>query len=123
MNTMQQNGALTPQESLNLRATIEDAFKNPIIKSWFDSQWKVVRNENNIITPGNSQQQRPDRVLIDGTKAVVIDYKFGVHRNPQYTRQIVRYADLLSSMGYRNICGYIWYVSLNEVEQVITSEQ
>ncbi|MDE6056582.1 MAG: PD-(D/E)XK nuclease family protein, partial [Muribaculaceae bacterium] len=60
----------------------------------------------------------PDRILLrpDGS-AVIVDYKFGEHRNDEdYCNQAIRYAYTLLKTGIAKKCeAYIWYVSLGEV--------
>ncbi len=57
--------------------------------------------------------------MIDGTRAVVVDYKFGGHDAERYRRQIASYSTLLREMGYARVEGYLWYVSQGRVERVI----
>ncbi|MDE7006221.1 MAG: CRISPR-associated protein Cas4, partial [Alistipes sp.] len=60
----------------------------------------------------------PDRVMIDGERAVVVDYKFGDHDAARYRRQIGDYCALLRDMGYGRTEGYLWYVKLGKIERV-----
>lgn len=83
-------------------------------RHWFDGTYSSL-NETSIADEyGNVF--RPDRILVsrDGSSAVVIDYKFGGER-PSYRKQISTYCDLLKKMGYRNVEGHIWYVTLNKI--------
>ena len=50
--------------------------------------------------------------------AVIVDYKFGLHKSTRYARQIRDYMTLLGAMGYANVRGYLWYVELGETEEV-----
>lgn len=89
---------------------------------WFSEGYKVF-NECSIITP-EGEERRPDRVLVKGDKAIVVDYKFGAHtsddaaRHNMYKKQVGRYMELLTCMGFNNVEGYLWYVSSNEVISV-----
>jgi RecB family exonuclease len=76
-----------------------------------------VRDEREIIYNGHSW--RPDRVMIRGEEAVVVDYKFGINAPATHRRQIERYADLLRQMGYKSVSGYLWYISTERIEQVV----
>ena len=58
---------------------------------------------------GKIVNDRPDRVITDGNETIVIDYKFG-KRNKKYILQVQRYMNLMISMGYTNVKGFIWYV-------------
>ena len=89
---------------------------------WFDEKYTVL-NECSILTP-SGEEKRPDRVLIKGNEAIVIDYKFGAWseedngRLARYKRQVGRYKDLLTCMGYTNVKGYLWYLSACKVISV-----
>ena len=86
---------------------------------WFDEKWKVL-NECSILTE-SGEEKRPDRVLVSGTDAIVIDYKFGAFSHDdtaqlgQYKRQVSRYKELLTRMGYTNVQGYLWYMAADEI--------
>jgi hypothetical protein len=100
-----------------LHDNIQQAMLNPKVEEWFAGQWDDVKVEAEIITSGNSY--RPDRVMIKGDRAVVVDYKFGSNISKSYNRQVERYMELLAKMGrYSNIEGYVWYISLGKVVMV-----
>ncbi len=87
---------------------------------WFSREWEVF-NECNILSPidGSSKivEHRPDRVIYNGERMMVIDFKFGRRRN-EHAKQVSTYLQLLSSMGYTDIVGYLWYVYTDEVDEV-----
>ena len=112
------NGWLSAEEATPLQSYIDQVMDNPLIRSWFESRWEVVRNEHDIIVPGSASVRRPDRVLTKGTEAVVIDYKFGLQEKKHYAYQVRDYMSLLRQMGYRTIHGYLWYVQKGEVQEV-----
>ena len=56
--------------------------------------------------------------MIDGNRAVVVDYKFG-KRNGEHRKQIVEYKQLIEKMGYSSIEGYIWYVREGKIDKVL----
>lgn len=91
-------------------------------RGWFGNPEYRSLNECNIINPDGSVF-RPDRVLVKGEQAVVIDYKFGnydtgVTQTGGYRRQVKRYMGLLREMGYKQIRGYIWYINARIVEEM-----
>lgn len=116
---MTASGLLTADEAQQLENKVKQAFKNPFVRSWFDGSWDVVRNENDIIMPGGAKTRRPDRVMTKNGHAVIVDYKFGLNRSAANARQIREYADALRLMGYHDISGFIWYVSLDDIEQIL----
>ena len=102
-----------------VKKAVDDASeRNPTIREWFSGDWEQVRFEDAIIIPDDTTQRRPDRVMIKGTRAVVVDYKFGRGATAAYRRQVAGYMKLLREMGYADVEGYLWYVGSGEVERV-----
>lgn len=83
---------------------------------WFDGNHRVLR-EQDILAPDGGTY-RPDRVMLtaDG-EAIIIDYKFGEHRRESYHKQVKRYMQLMTDMGYR-ASGYLVYVTLETIEKI-----
>lgn len=117
INRLRIEGSVSESELNTLTANINEAFKDETIKSWFETDWETVRNESEIIVPAHTNY-RPDRVMISGKQAVVVDYKFGLETSENHKRQVRKYVELLKKMGYDDASGYLWYVSLARVEQV-----
>ena len=88
----------------------------PEVSAWFSSDFQVV-NERDILF-GGGDKVRPDRVLLKGNTAWVIDYKFGNKEEEKYKRQVRYYCHTLQKMGYTSVKGYIWYVVLDKVVPV-----
>ncbi|MBQ8863171.1 MAG: UvrD-helicase domain-containing protein [Rikenellaceae bacterium] len=116
------DAVISSDESNTLQAQIARAFENPMVADWFSEKWQVVRAEGDILLPKDYEPERkkkrvrrPDRVMICGNRAVVVDYKFGRHKDSSYDTQIERYMNLLRDMGYAEVEGYLWYVALGEV--------
>lgn len=82
---------------------------------WF-TQPHMVRNEMDILTT-IGKTQRPDRVMIDGKTATVIDYKFGHEHPALYQEQLRNYTLLLQQMGYA-VEAYLVYVAQQKIEQI-----
>lgn len=116
---MQREGTLDPATAAELRERIARALADPVVAGWFDGSWEQLRTEAEIIIPGSRESRRPDRVLIRGRRAVVIDYKFGEHDPARNRRQIAEYTRLLREMGYEEVEGYLWYVKLGKIEPVV----
>lgn len=85
---------------------------------WFDGSCELM-TETAIIT-ATGESYRPDRVMIFGDKAVVLDYKFGNKKDSSYQTQVANYMKLLQSMGYGDVKGFLWYNDgLEEVFSVL----
>ncbi|MBQ7222105.1 MAG: UvrD-helicase domain-containing protein, partial [Bacteroidales bacterium] len=82
---------------------------------WYDGSMQVLNELTIVSTDGSAE--RPDRVLIDGDRAIVIDYKFG-GEDSKYKFQVLRYMHSLKKMGYKNVKGYIWYLVDDIIENV-----
>ncbi len=106
------------------RERIEDLIRkrisHPQVAQWYDAKWKLF-NECTILATDphtvKTFERRPDRVMTDGHEMIVVDFKFGRPRQ-EYHQQVQEYMDLLASMGYNNIHGYLWYVYSNHIEEV-----
>ncbi len=87
---------------------------------WFSDRWQVY-NECTILSFDEETHEivehRPDRVITNGHEMVIIDFKFGTSK-PQYHQQVRQYMDLVTSMGEKNVKGYLWYVYTNKIEEV-----
>ena len=104
-------------EAERLRSNIEQAMSDERAREWFCSSWDDIKTEAEILCKKGIR--RPDRVMISGDRAVVVDYKFGDKINKYYNRQMSEYISLLRSMGkYNTIEGYVWYISLGHIESV-----
>lgn len=92
----------------------------PTVAEWFDGSWTLF-NECSILTRnaenGEVETWRPDRVMVKGERAVVVDFKFGNPR-PSHPEQVANYMRLLQSMGMNPVEGWIWYVYSGELQQV-----
>ncbi|WP_298631828.1 UvrD-helicase domain-containing protein [uncultured Porphyromonas sp.] len=70
---------------------------------------RSILTEQSIYIGESERHKRPDRLVLEGNEATVIDYKFGESDDlPQYHSQIKAYINLLEKMGY-NAKGYLWY--------------
>lgn len=115
---MELDGTLSAADAARLRQAIAQALADPVAREWFGGRWQRIRNEQEIIIPGASSPRRPDRVMTDGERAVVVDYKFGEHDPARYRRQIADYCALLRQMGFARTEGYLWFVRLGRIERV-----
>ena len=102
---------------------IDDALSDPRIAEWFDPRWEEF-NECSILArdaDGNHIEKRPDRVITDGNETIVIDYKTG-KKSDEHVRQVQTYTHLLTTMGYPNVHGYLWYIRQHEIKAIWQSQ-
>ncbi|MFR9620191.1 MAG: UvrD-helicase domain-containing protein [Rikenellaceae bacterium] len=112
------NASIDAEEHRALRSAVEQSLSDARVGEWFEREWQSVRNESQIIQPhdaSKSSTHRPDRVMIDGERVVVVDYKFGLLLSASHKRQMQNYMQLLRKMGYKHIEGYVWYVRESQI--------
>lgn len=100
-------GNLREDALTGMEAQIRKMISHPDLAPYYENTW-TVKNEAAIILP-EGHILRPDRVVIRGEEAVVIDYKTGRH-DEKHKAQIQRYADVLREMGYvvrKSILAYL----------------
>ena len=98
---------------------------------WFSAEWAVL-NERSILYMDNDTYSscRPDRVIVNGNRAIIIDYKTArgvAKRLPDGTytvptknkQQIESYVSLLQQIGYEDVQAYLWYILDDVVVSVI----
>ncbi len=115
LDRMVADASISRAEYAHLRGSVERAFENPLVAEWFGAEWDEVRNEGDILTPRDHSLKRPDRVMLRGES---VDYKFGRKISPAHASQLGGYMSLLRQMGYADVEGYIWYVSLDRIEKI-----
>ena len=98
INGLVRQGELTMEERADIRNKIIAIVDHPELYGYFGKD-KEVRNEQGILNR-DGKLLRPDRIVIQGDRATIIDYKTG-RENPAYHQQIQLYGDILEGMGYR----------------------
>ncbi len=90
------------------------------VSDWFSDRWTLF-NECTILArdkqTGRVVERRPDRVMTDGDRMIVVDFKFGQPKD-EYKAQVREYMDLLTAMGYSKVSGFLWFVYSNKIEKV-----
>jgi ATP-dependent exoDNAse (exonuclease V) beta subunit len=108
-------GRISENEAATVIEEMEKFWNLPETANWFADNVRVL-NETTILSPGG-EQYRPDRVIIRGNEATIVDYKFGDKESKAYVQQVKQYMSLISGMGYQTD-GFVCYVSLGKVEKV-----
>lgn len=109
-------GKIDTTEAEHLIREIHDLVSAKGVRDWF-AEGKQLRMEAEILLPGG-RTFRPDRVMITGDKAIVVDYKFGEDEAPAHHEQVKKYCQLLKEMEYPRTEGWLWYVNKNKVVRV-----
>lgn len=103
-----------------LRKFLNERLRTPLAIEWFSPKWQLF-NECAILSYDANLHEvvghRPDRVMTDGNRMIIVDFKFG-RPKPEYRQQVKNYMTLVSDMGYQNVTGYLWFVYSNVIEEV-----
>lgn len=121
LRQLEYDGVLYDEEvsAERIKSMLEKRLTHPKVKDWFSDRWQLF-NECSIIRTdkqGNLIERRPDRVMTDGERTIVVDFKFGSHRE-EYYEQVREYMQLLRQMGHTQVEGYLWYVYSNQIKEV-----
>ena len=111
-------GQVTQQQALELQKQLQQLqtlIQRENHSDWFFDQYTILSEQDIITLSGNIQ--RPDRVMISGNHAIVIDYKFGYEQPLSHLEQVRDYMLLLNQMGY-TAEGHIIYVALNKIHSI-----
>jgi ATP-dependent exoDNAse (exonuclease V) beta subunit len=109
-------GRINETERKTILQKLENSFQNPVISKWFDGSFKVL-NERNLLAP--DKLLRPDRIMVTGKHAIVVDYKWGEKNPEKYHRQVIRYSETLKKCGFEKVEGFLWYINQDEVDRVV----
>jgi len=116
IQTLIREGRISRDEGEIVLKEMEKFWQLPETQNWFADDIRVL-NETTILTP-TGEQYRPDRVVIRGKEATIVDYKFGEKESKTYLKQVKQYMNLIAEMGYQT-SGFVCYVSLEKVEPVV----
>lgn len=109
-------GLITHEQKEVINRQLQELLSNPQIASWFDPEWEV-RTEVPILQPGGNEN-RIDRLLLKGKKAVVVDFKTGEPTKADQ-KQVQDYIDILRKMNFVEVSGYLLYIKKGEVVSVL----
>jgi ATP-dependent exoDNAse (exonuclease V) beta subunit len=115
-------GILKIEQKPALIKELKQIIKSPDIKEWFKKDI-ISLNERDIVIPPDKNDPdkkityRPDRVIVNGKKVGVIDFKTGSEGRDHIT-QVKNYIDLLGKMGYEEVRGYLFYINGLKVVEI-----
>ena len=107
-------GLITEEQRVDLTDELLKIMAIGKVKNWFDSE--NVMNERDIILTDGSIY-RPDKVIINNDKAVIVDYKSGGKKD-EHIKQIKRYGEILGEMGFKEIEMNLFYLNELKIETV-----
>lgn len=114
LDQLQKEGQIPWKEREELETLLHQKLRAPLVNAWF-SEGNATRvfNERTILC-GDGTVLRPDRVIGEGKRITVVDFKFGELEKPSHRNQVLTYMERLREMGYDPVDGYLWYVMLDK---------
>lgn len=112
LRTIIDGSLLEPSEAEALRSQLIRLLDSRVLDPWF-SGTAEVRNEAALIA-ADGKVLRPDRVVIDGDEARVLDYKTG-SPSDAHANQVREYMRALRAVGYTRTQGALLYLGTGEL--------
>jgi ATP-dependent helicase/nuclease subunit A len=108
MDKISSSGMIDESDKERLQRTIQDILNNPATSHLFAEGVKVRKEAEILLKNGNTL--RPDRVMIDDEKIMLIDYKTG-KPDIKHEEQLRDYESRLLEMGYKEIKKFLLYTT------------
>lgn len=107
LTKMQKEGLVLQEEISVLRNLVCNTLEHPELKALQEGATVIYRERPILDTNGNIY--RPDKILIKGDRAIVIDFKFTGSETPKHRKQVQEYQKLLSGMHYKSVSAFLFY--------------
>jgi len=101
------SGMILSEEAGPLKDKLLAMLSDVSVRKWFDGSMKVLTEATVLLPSGGAR--RPDRVMIDGEKVILVDYKFG-EKEQKHRYQAEDYKRILKEMGHPDVEACLWYV-------------
>lgn len=108
-------GLITEAEKEQLHKHLSNFINHNLIKPFFEPGKKIL-TEREVLLP-DGRVLRPDRVILEGTTATIVDFKTG-EQSEKHQDQIKEYANELNKMGYLKVKSYLVYIKTMEVVEI-----
>jgi ATP-dependent exoDNAse (exonuclease V) beta subunit len=114
------DGLIGNADVLELKRRVEKALC--FAGQWFadDNAYEII-TEKFLLLPASLNKglsRRPDRIMLSENETVLVDYKFGALRKESHKVQVKDYMQLLETMKYPNVKGYVWYVDMDLIDEI-----
>ena len=116
---MLRDGLIDTTEQHEIERITRRALTLPEAADWFSGRYSLF-NECTILyrdDDGTISRMRPDRVMTDGERFIIVDFKFARERDKHH-EQVKGYINRLHEMGHTHVEGYLWYVYENRIRAV-----
>lgn len=115
---MVRDGLIDTTTQHEIERIVYRALTQPQAADWFSGEYELF-NECTILyraDDGTVHRMRPDRVMTDGERFIIVDFKFARERDKHH-EQVNDYIKRLHEMGHTNVEGYLWYVYENRISK------
>ncbi len=101
-------GLITQDQAAHFRSLFAEMMGNHDIALLFENQDRILTEATLLLPDG--VRLRPDRVIFNDEKAIVVDYKSG-EPHDEHHEQVRKYKDALKRTGIPEVDGYLLYLS------------
>ncbi|MET4083128.1 ATP-dependent helicase/nuclease subunit A [Pedobacter sp. UYP30] len=109
-------GLINQEEKTSYIEEASTVLKNPDLSAILTQNANQI-NEKSIIGV-DGKTYRPDKLVLNGNKVSIIDYKFTAEESEHHVAQIKNYQSLIEAMGYDDVKPYLFYASKNKLKAV-----
>ena len=106
------NLQLPNDEKSKLLSGVTDTCKFFSEKKWVSPHFKIYNEHEMADSEGNIL--RPDRLMIEGDRAVVVDYKTGAIE-AVHIQQLANYKEVLQDAGFSDVKTFLYYLEKKEL--------
>lgn len=115
VHSLVDDGLLDDSDVSSYVKKVKDFIQKDELQEFYSGKGKVLR-EKSLLVPGKGEL-RPDRVVLFGKHAVVLDYKTGKAES-HHKSQVRQYMNALRNMGYLPVEGYLLYFDEEEIIRI-----
>ncbi|GAA4837468.1 UvrD-helicase domain-containing protein [Algivirga pacifica] len=123
VRNLKYEGVISEQDEADFIERMNTVVSLPEIQQYYNrkSGYEIL-NETELLLKSEEEllsvkTLRPDRLMLKGKEAIVIDYKTG-HPEEKYKEQVKKYSRQLKKMGYANVLMFLVYTELPKAVQV-----
>ncbi len=106
---------INTKEYAEIYAWLTTLINSPGAKDWFSTRYTVL-NERPLLS--KEKNKRPDRIMLSGNEAIIVDYKIDEIESDKYKNQVTGYSQGLKNTGIKKVTGYLWFLKPNRIEKV-----
>lgn len=115
VNEFVKKGLLSEEESIGVELDLIELMEMEELKPFFDPELQS-KTESTVIIP-DGRILRPDRVVMIPDGVAVVDFKTGAPHKT-HEKQVLSYCEVIRTMGFKNVHGYLLYVDKKELKEV-----